>query len=198
MRSKVIIISPSVIVRKGLFGVLKSYFNIDIQLLSSFTEIKELELVSHHLLLFSYPPDKSESRFLTHLKKENKLTHIFLFENKKHSYSGISYDYAIDLTTSAKVIYDLVTKLIEKKKEKSLKNISTELTEREKDILVQVAMGHSNKEIADKLFISIHTVISHRKNITKKLGIKSISGLTVYAILNNLLDPETIDPEKLI
>ncbi|NJO92945.1 MAG: hypothetical protein HC831_31265, partial [Chloroflexia bacterium] len=49
-----------------------------------------------------------------------------------------------------------------------------------------------------KLFISIHTVISHRKNITEKLGIKSISGLTVYAVLNKLIDTESINPEQLI
>jgi DNA-binding CsgD family transcriptional regulator len=73
-----------------------------------------------------------------------------------------------------------------------------ELTLREKEILRQVAMGFSNKEIADSLFISIHTVITHRKNITGKLGIKSISGLTVYAIINRLIDPDMTDPEKLI
>lgn len=73
-----------------------------------------------------------------------------------------------------------------------------ELTQRETEILRQVAMGYSNKEIADSLFISIHTVITHRKNITGKLGIKSISGLTVYAIINHLIDPDLIDPEKLI
>ncbi len=73
-----------------------------------------------------------------------------------------------------------------------------ELTQREREILRQVAMGYSNKEIADSLFISIHTVITHRKNITGKLGIKSISGLTVYAIINRLIDPGLIDPEKLI
>ena len=73
-----------------------------------------------------------------------------------------------------------------------------ELSVREKEVLKLVALGLSNKEIADQLFISVHTVISHRKNITEKLGIKSISGLTVYAILNKIIDPDTIDPEKLI
>jgi len=63
----------------------------------------------------------------------------------------------------------------------------TELSEREKTILKYVAKGLTNKEIAEKLFLSAHTVITHRKNITTKLGIKTISGLTVYAILNNII-----------
>jgi regulator of cell morphogenesis and NO signaling len=62
------------------------------------------------------------------------------------------------------------------------------LSSREKEILVCVAKGMINKEIADHLNISVHTVISHRKNITRKTGIKTVAGLTVYAFLNNLLD----------
>lgn len=61
-----------------------------------------------------------------------------------------------------------------------------ELSEREREILVAVARGLTNREIADQYFISIHTVISHRKNITRKTGIKTIAGLTVYALLNNI------------
>ena len=63
-----------------------------------------------------------------------------------------------------------------------------ELSEREKEILVSVAQGLLNKEIADKHNISINTVITHRKNITRKTGIKTVPGLTVYAILNGLID----------
>ena len=63
-----------------------------------------------------------------------------------------------------------------------------QLTGRETDILRLVAQGMSNKEIADRLFISIHTVISHRKHITEKLKIKTIAGLTLYAVINNLSD----------
>ena len=66
------------------------------------------------------------------------------------------------------------------------------LSEREKEVLVCVAEGLMNKEIADRLSISIHTVVSHRKNITQKTGIKTIAGLTVYALLNNLLDPRSV------
>lgn len=62
------------------------------------------------------------------------------------------------------------------------------LSEREKEILISVAQGLLNKEIADRHNISINTVITHRKNITRKTGIKTVAGLTVYALLNNLLD----------
>lgn len=64
------------------------------------------------------------------------------------------------------------------------------LSEREREIVELVALGKTNKEISDKLFISPHTVITHRKNITAKLGIKTIAGLTVYAILNGIISPE--------
>ena len=69
---------------------------------------------------------------------------------------------------------------------------SHDLSERERDVLILVAKGMANKEIADRLNISIHTVISHRKNITHKTGIKSVAGLTVYALLNNLLDQSDV------
>lgn len=71
--------------------------------------------------------------------------------------------------------------------EESPDNNIGELSSREKEILVKVASGHSNKQIADELNLSVHTVITHRKNITRKTGIKTIAGLTVYALLNNLI-----------
>ena len=63
-----------------------------------------------------------------------------------------------------------------------------ELSEREKDVLKLVVQGLINKEIADKLHLSLHTVLSHRKNIAKKLDIHSSAGLTIYAIVNHLVD----------
>lgn len=69
---------------------------------------------------------------------------------------------------------------------------AADLSEREKTILRLVSMGFTNKQIADQLFLSIHTVITHRKNISSKLGIKSVSGLTVYAIVNNIITIEEV------
>lgn len=67
------------------------------------------------------------------------------------------------------------------------------LSDREKEVLACVARGMMNKEIADELKISINTVITHRKNITRKTEIKTVPGLTVYAILNNLVDINSIE-----
>ena len=69
---------------------------------------------------------------------------------------------------------------------------SHELSDRERDVLVLVARGYTNKEIASELNISPHTVISHRKNIVHKTGIRSVAGLTVYAVLNKLIDSEQL------
>ena len=62
------------------------------------------------------------------------------------------------------------------------------ISDREKEIIRCVAKGMSNKEIAEKLFLSIHTVTTHRRNISAKLQIHSPAGLTIYAIINNLID----------
>lgn len=62
------------------------------------------------------------------------------------------------------------------------------LSQREKEIVGCVVRGMTNKEIAEKLYISVHTVITHRRNITRKLQIHSAAGLTIYAIVNKLVE----------
>ncbi len=68
------------------------------------------------------------------------------------------------------------------------------LSTREKEIVRGLAQGKSNKEIADELFISVHTVATHRRNINSKLGIHSPAGLVIFAILNNLVDIREVRP----
>ena len=67
------------------------------------------------------------------------------------------------------------------------KNTTNSLSGREIEVLRIIASGKINKEIAQELNISINTVLSHRKNLTAKLGIKSISGLTFYAMMNGIV-----------
>lgn len=93
-----------------------------------------------------------------------------------------------------KILVPKIKKLEKKNPNEEQKNVeeAEDLSEREKDIVRSVAKGLSNKEIADEHFISIHTVITHRRNISRKLAIHSSAGLTVYAILNKLVDIEDL------
>ena len=79
------------------------------------------------------------------------------------------------------------------KEEKGKPDNEQTISKRETEILRQLALGLTNQEIADKLFLSVHTVMTHRKKITRKLGIKTVSGLTVYALMNKLVDIREVE-----
>ena len=97
------------------------------------------------------------------------------------------YDGCINIyDPSARIIQKLQSAIEEA--QQNPKGEHNELSSRERDILVAVAKGKTNKEIADEFNLSVYTVISHRRNISRKLGINSIPGLTVYAIMNKLVD----------
>lgn len=104
------------------------------------------------------------------------------------------YHEVIDIRDSRGVIAETLVRATQNHSEAGGMSVSGsyELSRRETDVLVQVARGLTNKEIADTLNVSVHTVISHRKNIVHKTGIKSVAGLTVYAILNNLIDESVL------
>lgn len=91
---------------------------------------------------------------------------------------------------SDKEIIDLITSLLTADEREE---VPGELTPRERDIIIGVVKGMTNKEIADELFISPNTVTTHRRNIVKKLDIHSASGLTVYAIMNKLVSLQDIE-----
>lgn len=90
---------------------------------------------------------------------------------------------------SDKEVIDLITSLLTADEREE---VPGELTPRERDIIIGVVKGMTNKEIADELFISPNTVTTHRRNIVKKLDIHSASGLTVYAIMNKLVSLQDI------
>ena len=102
------------------------------------------------------------------------------------------YDAVIKIVDAPSSIVGRLRRLTETDGE-HLSDGGYELTDHEREILISVARGRTNKEIADEHNISIHTVISHRKNITRKTGIKSVAGLTVYALLNNMIDQNDME-----
>ncbi len=101
-----------------------------------------------------------------------------------------NYDGCIGMFSTQEQIEKKLLSALKTTSDKEQDDNSNELSTRECEILTAVAKGKTNKEIADEFNISIHTVISHRKNISHKLGINSIAGLTIYAVMNKLLDVE--------
>ncbi len=102
------------------------------------------------------------------------------------------FDANIQITDTPGSINSTIARLTEENCICSDDSPGEELTEREKQVLIELVHGLSNKEIADKLHISTHTVISHRKNISQKAGIKSLSGLTIYAITQHIISMQDI------
>jgi DNA-binding CsgD family transcriptional regulator len=192
MESKVAVVHRSEIVRKGLASILNPFWKGDIlQILDIHSFFKRGFCQTCRMLVFT----EAEQMDQITEPSENSIF-VALFDTEKQIEPHFSKSMAVSLRSD----FSLFQNIIEDFRRESTPYATdeNELTLREKEILRQVAMGFSNKEIADSLFISIHTVITHRKNITGKLGIKSISGLTVYAIINRLIDPDMTDPEKLI
>ncbi len=97
-----------------------------------------------------------------------------------------NFDAAISIYDTAEKITEKIERLI--KTEREVEPKKGELSAREKEIVVCVVKGLTNRQIADALFLSTHTVIAHRRNIANKLQIHSPSGLTIYAIVNKLVD----------
>lgn len=119
-------------------------------------------------------------------------------ENNKFFVIGIVYSYFNNETLNnfddiirIDAKKDQIINLFEKLKSNSEDNQSTPtidtLSRREKEVLKLIASGFASQKIAETLFISHHTVNTHRKNIMKKLDIKTVSGLTIYAVLNNII-----------
>jgi len=104
-----------------------------------------------------------------------------------------SFDEVISINDDAHKIALKLKSLLSSYKEDPAQEENATLSQREIEVIRLIAFGHSNKEIAEKLSISIHTVISHRKNITVKLGIKSASGLAIYAVINKLINSEDFE-----
>jgi DNA-binding CsgD family transcriptional regulator len=193
----VIIAENSVLTRMGIIGMLQQ---TDFPLLFREINLAEklgpsLQKNQKNLLIISQSFINQGTPELIgniSLKQSNTLC-MLIQDTEPLRKSILRPDDTISREDQEKVISRKFEKLLRVLSEpKSALNQVEEISDREKEVLQLVALGMTNKEIADKLFISSHTVITHRKNITSKLGIKTIAGLTVYAIIHKLIDPESV------
>ncbi len=193
---KVIIIHGSAIVQQGLANVLRNYFKCAVTMFSDYSAYsKSDEAANTNNILFideAFTDCNKRNTIAGNTRTRTtfriKCSNCLKTEDEDTAEIPLNI-LPEDLYEKVKHVFNFEEQLIDEQEG---------LSARETDVLRLVAQGFSNKEIAEKLFISIHTVMSHRKNITEKLGIKSISGLTVYAIINNFIDTKSLDVKALI
>ncbi len=195
MSNRIIICEASEIITTGLYEIIQGISGCDVvarvDTPDQLTE-KILSTDANMLIINTNLLGFTDRNLPQQLKKEYpQLTVIALMTTYVEPSTLKPYDGVIEINdTKLKVINKM--NQFAHDAEKQDKTDDVELSKREIDVLVAVAKGMMNKEIADQMNISIHTVISHRKNITRKTGIKSVSGLTVYALLNNLIDENEV------
>jgi DNA-binding NarL/FixJ family response regulator len=192
MISKVsfVIVEKSYIVRSGLLQILHNFPETgvvkefeDIEMMSGKISYENTDVIIINAKLID---DIPELIFNIRKKYENIKLVVFAGTRRANEEFPV-FDLKISVDEDKNIIIGKLQDLIKEVLPENKNDFSEELTDRETDVIKQVALGKTNKEIAEILFISPHTVITHRKNITRKLGIKTVSGLTVYAILNNLI-----------
>lgn len=194
MRNRVIICEASEIITNGLAEIIDSMAQYDVvarldtpEHLSEKITSSDANLVIIDPLLLGF----HNKVFLLQLGKEHPNLIVIALVTSYLDHAMLApYKGFIEINDTRSKIISKMNEFAQCNTTKKADDV--ELSKREIDVLVAVAKGMMNKEIADMMNISIHTVISHRKNITRKTGIKSVSGLTVYALLNNLIDEKEL------
>lgn len=195
---KVAIAEPSVIIRCGLENLLKRLPGFRIQLVEITTADSLFESLRMHkpdVLIIN--PILPGYFTLQHLRTETGCEQMKCIALLYAAVDGTlirAYDEQILIFDSADELKHKFERLEnEETLEETADGDDTQsLSAREKEIVVCVVKGMTNREIADRLYLSTHTVITHRRNIARKLQIHSASGLTVYAIVNKLVELKDI------
>ena len=189
---KIVIAETSVIIRSGLTAVLKRIPNLNAHPI----EVSSPESLQNYIHM--HPPDivivnptfggwfDLPSFKTDHTR--NSIKYIALVCSVIDNNALKEYDESIAICDDIEVITAKINRLLHTEEEDEKDSEQETLSQREKEIITCVVKGMTNKAIADKLYLSIHTVITHRRNIARKLQIHSSAGLTIYAIVNKLVE----------
>ena len=189
------IIESSEIVLEGIENLLlKGYSNVTIYTIKDLQDVTLFNVKNELDYIFINPVQiVNRVKIFKTLKAENPNLKWFglvysIFEKDLLSH----FDELISIDDSKESIFRKIQKSQLRNELTTDDHPKEGLTDREISVLKEMIRGNSNKEIADILNISVHTVMSHRKNITQKTAIKSQAGLTVYALTNNIISIDSI------
>ncbi len=192
MPFSVIIAEPSYLMKRGISALIDDIVQAEIVFIDDTQELNhylDTNVVEAVLINDQIFKEIADPELFFDLKAET--SYILLSDNPENLREKRKFDAVLNRNASKDEIVPVIESIL-KTENHETDQTDTLLSSREQDVLKQVAMGYTNQEIADHLHISRHTVISHRKNITSKLGIKTVSGLTVYAVLNDLIPKDQI------
>lgn len=194
---KVLLIVPSKIVARGIEAVLSELGEFRVEgILTDLSHASQMRLRNIDADVIVLDPVVfdfvSRSSVRSHISEYSDAAVVGLQTIPMDDEQKKQYDALIGLNDDPVLIVRKLRESLDSRQDNS-ETEEYDLSAREKEILVCVAKGMLNKEIADACNLSIHTVITHRKNITRKTGIKTVAGLTVYALLNNLIDSGSIE-----
>ena len=188
---KILIAETAPILLTGLINSLRNFKEFPLSVTEVDTRKSLFESVSSNkfdIILINpefggllHPDEIRKSSINPHIK-------ILAIEINKLNRSILSlYDNKINVTDELDDIKKKISDSLNLKDEEEIEE-KENLSLREKEIISFVVKGFTNQEIADKLFLSVHTVMTHRRNIARKLQIHSATGLTIYAIVNKIVD----------
>ena len=192
---RIAIIEPSYMIRNGLELTLRKQSGLPISVvIIDNPETWEEAIRIHNPDILIVNPQALINFPVSHLRKEGfcpklkiwALCSAFLPEEQL-----LLFDGQLSIYDSLDVIKEKFKHVLEVEGDSAEEENNEEqqsLSAREKEIVICVVKGMTNREIADRLFLSTHTVITHRRNIARKLQIHSPSGLTIYAIVNKLVE----------
>ena len=194
-KKKVLIVEPSIIIKEGLIKILGKSPELDVLRPSDGTEdyAERISVARPDILLINPTVMPYSKRYPVYSLAQEyphmtiiALVYQYIDNAILHAFHSV-----LEIRESAERIVDIILEAYASTSDRAEMLDPAgghELTRRETDVLVLVAKGLMSKEIAERLHISVHTVISHRKNITRKTNIKSVAGLALYALMNNLME----------
>lgn len=193
---KIVIAESSVIIRSGLAVVLRRLPNLSVQPV----EIATPESLTHYMQMYTPDIVIANPNFggwfdLTTFKaahEKSGIRYMALISSVTDPNMLKAYDGHFSICDDLDTIAAQINQILHTEEPEEENGEQDVLSQREKEIVTCVVKGMTNKAIADKLFLSIHTIITHRRNIARKLQIHSPAGLTIYAIVNKLVALEDI------